>query len=128
MFQSIVAIFCGAGLGALLRWFLSLTLNEFFPDVPLGTLAANLIGGYAIGVAAVVFAAKAGLPPEWRLFVITGFLGGLTTFSTYSIEVMTHASQGEFGWAFAVAALHLMGSFTLTALGMWTARAWLAAA
>jgi CrcB protein len=127
LFYSIVAIFGGAGLGALLRWFLGLALNEFFPDVPLGTLAANLIGGYVIGVAAIVFAAKAGLPPEWRLFVITGFLGGLTTFSTYSVEVMTHAMQGEFGWAFAVAALHLMGSFTLTALGMWTARAWLAA-
>ncbi|MXN77492.1 fluoride efflux transporter CrcB [Burkholderia sp. 4701] len=128
MFQSIVAIFVGAGLGALLRWFLSLALNEFLPEVPLGTLAANLIGGYVIGIAAVVFAMRAGLPPEWRLFVITGFLGGLTTFSTFSAEVMTHALQGEFGWAFAVAALHLMGSFTLTALGMWTARAWLAAA
>ncbi|RQR56104.1 fluoride efflux transporter CrcB [Burkholderia sp. Bp9125] len=127
MFQSIVAIFVGAGFGALLRWFLSLALNEFLPEVPLGTLAANLIGGYVIGVAAVVFAMRAGLPPEWRLFVITGFLGGLTTFSTFSVEVMTHALQGEFGWAFAVAALHLMGSFTLTALGMWTARAWLAA-
>ena len=128
MFYSIVAIFVGAGLGALLRWFLSLALNAFFPAVPLGTLAANLIGGYVIGVAAVVFTTRVGLPPEWRLFVITGFLGGLTTFSTYSVEVMTHAVQGEFGWAFAVAALHLTGSFTLTALGMWTARAWLAAA
>ncbi|AOK52054.1 fluoride efflux transporter CrcB [Burkholderia stagnalis] len=128
MFQSIVAIFVGAGLGALLRWFLSLALNAFLPEVPLGTLAANLIGGYVIGIAVVVFATRAGLPPEWRLFVITGFLGGLTTFSTFSAEVMTHALQGEFGWAFAVAALHLMGSFTLTALGMWTARAWLAAA
>ncbi len=128
MLYSIVAIFIGAGLGALLRWFLSLGLNALLPEVPLGTLAANLIGGYVIGVAAVAFTAKAGLPPEWRLFVITGFLGGLTTFSTYSAEVMTHALQGEFGWAIAVAALHLMGSFTLTALGMWTARAWLAAA
>nr|WP_233620276.1 fluoride efflux transporter CrcB [Burkholderia multivorans] len=111
----------------MLRWFLSLALNALFPAVPLGTLAANLIGGYAIGVAAVVFTARVGLPPEWRLFVITGFLGGLTTFSTFSAEVMTHALQGESGWAFAVAALHLTGSFTLTALGMWTARAWLAA-
>jgi len=128
LFYSIVAIFVGAGLGALLRWFLSLALNEFFPAVPLGTLAANLIGGYVIGIAAVVFTTRVGLPPEWRLFVITGFLGGLTTFSTYSVEVMTHALQGEFGWAFAVAALHLTGSFALTALGMWTARAWLAAA
>lgn len=87
-----------------------------------------LDGGYVIGVAAVVFTTRVGLPPEWRLFVITGFLGGLTTFSTYSVEVMTHAVQGEFGWASVVAALHLTGSFTLTALGMWTARAWFAAA
>ncbi|HIE1649475.1 fluoride efflux transporter CrcB [Burkholderia cenocepacia] len=128
MFYSIVAIFVGAGLGALLRWCLSLTLNAFFPAVPLGTLAANLLGGYVVGVAAVVFTVRVGLPPEWRLFVITGFLGGLTTFSTYSVEVMTHALEGEFGWALAVAALHLTGSFALTALGMWTARAWLAAA
>ena len=104
MFYSIVASSSAPGFGALLRWFLSLALNEFFPAVPLGTLAANLIGGYVIGIAAVVFTTRAGLPPEWRLFVITGFLGGLTTFSTYSVEVMTHAVQGEFGWAFAVAA------------------------
>jgi CrcB protein len=128
LFYSIVAIFIGAGLGALLRWFLSIGLNAILPEVPLGTLAANLIGGYLIGFAIAVFGAKSGLPPEWRLFAITGFLGGLTTFSTFSAEVMTHALQGEFGWAFAVAALHLMGSFTLTALGMWTARMWLVAA
>ncbi|WP_179404384.1 fluoride efflux transporter CrcB [Burkholderia guangdongensis] len=127
MFYSIVAIFIGAGLGALLRWFLSLGLNAILPEVPLGTLASNLIGGYLIGFAVAAFGAKAGLPPEWRLFAITGFLGGLTTFSTYSAEVISHAMQGELGWALAVAALHLIGSFTLTALGMWTARAWLAA-
>ncbi|WP_323118400.1 fluoride efflux transporter CrcB [Burkholderia alba] len=128
MIYSILAIFIGAGLGALLRWFLSLTLNAVLPEVPLGTLASNLIGGYLIGIAAVVFTTKAGLPPEWRLFVITGFMGGLTTFSTYSVEVMTHVVQGEIGWAMTVAVLHLIGSFVLTGLGMWTARAWLIAA
>ncbi|MBF3723729.1 fluoride efflux transporter CrcB, partial [Burkholderia pseudomallei] len=95
MFYSIVAIFVGAGFGALLRWFLSIGLNALLPEVPLGTLASNLIGGYLIGIAVVAFATRAGLPPEWRLFVITGFMGGLTTFSTYSVEVMTHAVQGE---------------------------------
>ncbi|AOK29023.1 camphor resistance protein CrcB [Burkholderia singularis] len=125
MFYSIAAIFVGAGLGALLRWFLSLGLNAIFPAIPLGTLASNLIGGYLIGVAIAVFSAKAGLPPEWRLFVITGFMGGLTTFSTYSAEVISHLTQGELGWALAVAALHLIGSFTLTWLGMASARAWL---
>lgn len=127
MIYSILSIFVGAGLGALLRWGLSLGLNAVFPTIPLGTLAANLIGGYFIGVAAVLFAAKAGLPPELRLFVITGFMGGLTTFSTFSAEVVTLLSQGELGWGLAAAGLHLFGSFSLTALGMWTARLWLAA-
>ncbi|GAB7535493.1 fluoride efflux transporter CrcB [Burkholderia sp. 3C] len=125
MFPSIVAIFVGAGLGALLRWGLSLALNLIVPDLPLGTLASNLIGGYLIGVAIVFFGAKAGLAPEWRLFVITGFMGGLTTFSTYSAEVITHVVDGRLGWAAAVAFVHLLGSFALTFLGIWTARTWL---
>lgn len=125
MFYSVLAIFIGAGLGALLRWGLSLSLNAVIPELPLGTLASNLIGGYLIGVAAVYFTAKAGLAPEWRLFVITGFMGGLTTFSTYSVEVVSHMMQGEFGWGLAVAFVHLLGSFLLTGLGMWTARAML---
>ncbi|CAB3712691.1 fluoride efflux transporter CrcB [Trinickia soli] len=128
MIYSILSIFVGAGLGALLRWGLGLGLNAIFPTIPLGTLAANLIGGYLIGVAAVVFAAKAGLPPEWRLFVITGFMGGLTTFSTFSLEVVTLLTQDQPGWALLSAGLHLFGSFSLTALGMWTARVWLVAA
>lgn len=128
MIYSILSIFIGAGLGALLRWVLSLSLNAVFPTVPLGTLASNMIGGYLIGVAIVFFTAKAGIPPEWRLFVITGFMGGLTTFSTFSAEVVTLLSQGQIGWAVAASAVHMLGSFTLTALGMWTARIWLVAA
>lgn len=128
LIYSVLSIFIGAGLGALLRWVLGVGLNAVFPTIPLGTLAANLIGGYLIGVAAVFFAAKAGLPPEWRLFVITGFMGGLTTFSTFSAEVVTLLLQGQFGWGVAAAGVHLFGSFSLTALGMWTARVWLAAA
>jgi fluoride exporter len=120
---SIVAIFIGAGLGALLRWGLSLALNMVVPQLPLGTLASNLIGGYLIGVAIVVFNTKTGLPPEWRLFVITGFMGGLTTFSTYSAEVMQHVVDGRLGWAAIVAFVHLIGSFALTLLGIVTARA-----
>lgn len=126
MFSSIIAIFIGAGLGAVLRWGLSLALNLVVPNFPLGTLASNLIGGYLIGVAIVFFGTKAGLAPEWRLFVITGFMGGLTTFSTYSAEVVTHAVDGRLGWAAAVAFVHLVGSFALTFLGIWTARTWLA--
>ncbi|MCM2492263.1 fluoride efflux transporter CrcB [Burkholderia glumae] len=123
MLFSIAAIFIGAGLGALLRWSLSLALNLVVPHLPLGTLASNLIGGYLIGVAIVVFNTKAGLPPEWRLFVITGFMGGLTTFSTYSAEVVQHVVDGRLGWAATVAFVHLIGSFTLTLLGILTARA-----
>ena len=128
MIYSILSIFIGAGLGALLRWVLSLGLNAVFPAIPLGTFAANMLGGYLIGVAAVFFSFKAGLPPEWRLFVITGFIGGLTTFSTFSAEVVTSLAQGQLGWAIAEAGMHLFGSFALTALGMWTARIWLVAA
>jgi CrcB protein len=125
---SILSIFIGAGLGALLRWVLSLGFNAWFPMVPLGTLASNLIGAFLIGVAIVFFTAKAGLPPEWRLFVITGFMGGLTTFSTFSMEVVTLLTQGQIGWALIASALHMLGSFAFTALGIWTARACFAAA
>lgn len=85
---SILSVFIGAGLGACLRWWLGLRLNALFPLIPPGTLAANLIGGYIIGVAVAFFAFKGQIPTEARLFVITGFLGGLTTFSTFSSEVV----------------------------------------
>ncbi len=124
MIYSILSIFIGAGLGALLRWVLSFGFNTWFPMVPLGTLASNLIGAFLIGVAVVFFTVRAGLPPEWRLFVITGFMGGLTTFSTFSIEVVTLLAQGQIGWALTESALHMFGSFAFTALGIWTARAW----
>jgi len=119
------AVGVGAAFGAWLRWWLSLRLNPLFPAVPLplGTLAANLIGGYLVGVAVGIFAQYQGLAPEWRLFTITGFLGGLTTFSTFSAEVVALLSQGELQWAIATAAAHLTGSLVLTALGMATVRA-----
>jgi len=128
LWYSFVAVFVGAGLGALLRWHLGMALNTWFPNVPLGTLAANLIGGYCVGIAVVVFTAKTALPPEWRLFVITGLMGGLTTFSTYSVEVVTHLLAGRLSWALILASVHLVGSWTLTLLGIWTARVWLAIA
>lgn len=118
----ILSVFLGAGLGACLRWWLGLILNPVFPTVPLGTLAANLLGGYLVGVAAAFFSLKSGLPPEVRLLVITGFLGGLTTFSTFSTEVVTLLGRAQFGWALATASVHLMGSLALTALGMLTAQ------
>jgi CrcB protein len=115
---SVLAVFGGAGFGALLRWSLGIWLNPLFPTVPLGTLAANLIGGLLVGVASAFFTHNASLPPEWRLLVITGFMGGLTTFSTFSIEVVTLISRQQYGWALSTAGVHLAGSLLLTAIGV----------
>jgi fluoride exporter len=120
MLSSVLSIAAGASLGALLRWFLAGRFNPLFPAVPLGTLAANLVGGYLVGVAVAVFAEAPQLSPQARLFVITGFLGGLTTFSTFSAEVVTQLQQGRTAWALAMAFAHMLGSFALTALGIAT--------
>lgn len=119
----VFAVFGGAGLGALLRWWLGGWLNPVFPTVPLGTVAANLIGGLLVGAASAYFARHAGAAPEWRLFVITGFMGGLTTFSTFSVEVVTLISRHEYAWAGAAAGIHLAGSLVLTAIGIVAANA-----
>ena len=117
---AVIAISLGAALGALLRWGLGVGLNHLFPAVPPGTLAANLVGGYLIGLAMALFAQAPDVPPEWRLFVITGFLGGLTTFSTFSAEVVAALQQGRIGWAAATIGTHVMGSLGLTLLGLAT--------
>ena len=123
---AVAAIAAGASLGALLRWLLAGRFNPLFPALPLGTLAANLLGGYLIGIAVALFAQLPELSPQVRLFVITGFLGGLTTFSTFSAEVVTQLQQGHTAWALATALAHLVGSFALTALGILTV-SWLRA-
>jgi CrcB protein len=115
-----LAIGLGAAFGAWLRWGLGVWLNPVFPTLPYGTLAANLLGGYLIGVAIAFFVQHPGLSPEWRLFAITGFLGGLTTFSTFSAEVFTLISRNQLGWALTTASAHLFGSLAMTALGVWT--------
>jgi len=120
MWRAIAAVGIGASLGALLRWWLGATLNPHFPTIPPGTLTANLIGGYVVGVAVAVFATYPALSPEWRLFVITGFCGGLTTFSTFSAEVVTLMQQGRAAWALAAAATHLLGSVMMTFAGIGT--------
>jgi CrcB protein len=120
---SILAVFGGAGAGALLRWWLGAVLNPAFPTVPLGTVAANLIGGLLVGVASAFFAHNASLPPEWRLLIITGFMGGLTTFSTFSVEVVTLLGRQEYWWALGAASVHLIGSLMLTAVGILIANA-----
>ena len=120
---AILAVSLGAALGALLRWWLGLTLNALLPSLPPGTLAANLIGGYLIGLSVAWLGAHSEFPPEVRLLVVTGFLGGLTTFSSYSAEVVGLLVNGRYAWALACALVHLLGSFALTALGMATYRA-----
>ncbi|UUX95735.1 fluoride efflux transporter CrcB [Aquabacterium sp. J223] len=124
MASSVFAIGLGAALGALLRWALSLRLNGLWPALPLGTLAANLVGGYLVGVAVGVFAQHPGLSPLWRLFLVTGFLGGLTTFSTFSAEVVDALTDGRTGAAVLAVALHLGGSLALTLLGIATVGLW----
>lgn len=118
-----IAIAVGAMLGAWARWGLGLWLNPLFPTMPLGTLAANLIGGYLIGAAVAVFHINVELPPELRLFFVTGFLGALTTFSTFSAEVVALVRTAQYAWAFGAASLHLFGSLLMTALGIWTVHA-----
>jgi|SRR5687767_6378517 fluoride exporter len=119
MWKSIVAVCVGASIGALLRWGLSAQLNSLFPAIPPGTLVSNLIGGYIVGVAIALFAASH-WPLEWRLFVITGFCGGLTTFSTFSAELVVLLQQGRALWAVAAAAAHLAGSLAMTFAGIAT--------
>jgi CrcB protein len=113
-----VSVFVGAGLGAVLRWWLGARLNPLFPTLPLGTLAANLLGGLLIGIAIAWLNRHPGLPPELRLLLITGFLGGLTTFSTFSAEVVGLLGRGEYLWGTAAALAHLVGSLALTAVGV----------
>jgi len=120
MWKPIVAIALGGSLGALLRWWLGLTLNAYFPAIPPGTLVANLLGGYVVGVAVAFFASYSALAPEWRLFVITGFCGGLTTFSTFSAEVVTLLQQGRSLLALGAAGTHLIGSLVMTFAGIGT--------
>jgi CrcB protein len=117
--KTVVAVSLGASLGALLRLALSESLNATFPAIPPGTLLSNLIGGYVVGIA-IAFFATSNLPLEWRLFVITGFCGGLTTFSTFSAELVVLLQQGRAGWAIAAAGAHLVGSVCMTFAGIGT--------
>jgi len=122
MWSPVLAISFGAAAGALLRWQLGVRMNGLLTLLPLGTLTANLIGGYIIGVAVAYLAEAPNLAPEWRLFIITGFCGGLTTFSTFSAEVVARIQQGQLNWAFATIAAHLIGSLIMTFAGIATMR------
>ena len=119
----LVAVGLGAALGAWARWGLGSWLNDRLASLPLGTLAANLVGGYLVGIAVAAFSVRHDIPVEWRLFIVTGFLGGLTTFSTFSAENVAMLTRGEFTPALLHAGAHLFGSLALTALGIATWRA-----
>jgi len=120
--SSIAAVGVGAAVGAWLRWALSISLNPIFPTIPLGTLTANLVGGLLMGIAMELITRHALLAPEVRLLVTTGFLGGLTTFSTFSAEVTTLLVRREWMWGALTVGLHVVGSVALTVLGILLAR------
>ena len=115
---SIIAIFVGAGFGALARWLLGMALNPVFPTVPLGTLAANLVGGLLMGATMGLFEQFQTLPPALRLAIATGFLGGLTTFSTFSAETVTLLLRQQYGWTAAIVVAHTAGSIIATLAGI----------
>jgi CrcB protein len=120
MLKSVISISIGASLGALLRWRLGVWLNSLAPTLPPGTLVANLAGGYVIGLATGFFATSSSIAPEWRLFIITGFCGGLTTFSTFSAELVSLFQQGRVLWACGAMCAHLVGSVVMTFAGIGT--------
>ena len=120
MWKSILAIALGAVLGALLRWQLGAKFNSLFPTIPPGTLVANLIGAYVIGLGIAFFATFSAISPEWRLLVVTGFCGCLTTFSTFSAEITTLLQQGRIAWALGAVTAHVVGSVVMTFAGIAT--------
>ena len=120
LIRSLLAIALGASLGAILRWGLGMAFNALFPVIPPGTWLANMFGGYLMGIALAYFSQHADLTPEWRLFIITGFLGGLTTFSTFSAEVTTLIQQERMLWASMAVSAHVIGSLLMTFLGLAT--------
>lgn len=119
----LLAVGVGAALGAWLRWWFGLWLNSVLPVLPLGTLAANLFGAYLMGLAMVLFTEHSAIPPEARLFIATGFLGGLTTFSTFSAETVTLMLRAQYLWVVGIVSLHVFGSLAMTLLGIWSAKA-----
>lgn len=121
-FSSWLAVGGGAAVGAWLRWGLGIVLNPVFPTVPLGTLASNLVAGFLMGVAMELITRNAAMPPETRLLMTTGFLGGLSTFSAFSAEIVTLLSHKEYLWGAITVSAHVIGSVVLTILGIFAIR------
>ena len=120
---SVLAIFFGAGFGALLRAWFNALMEPFSSSIPMGTLMANLVGAYFVGVALAYFIDQPSISPQWRLFIITGFLGGLTTFSSFSADVVMLMQRDQLMLALGLALMHVCGSLLLTFLGIWTIHA-----
>lgn len=117
MYYSLAAIALGSILGGWSRWWVGLKMNSLHPSIPIGTVAVNLIGGFIIGFA-IAFFAQSQLSQNYKLFVITGFCGGLTTFSTFSLEVVTLLQQGRISTAMLVISIHVIGALLCTVAGM----------
>ena len=122
--QSLCAVMLGGSLGAALRWGLSATMNHRWSAMPLGTWLANLLGGFLVGVAVAWFSKHADMDPAWRLFVITGLLGGLTTLSSFSAEVVSMLQSERYQWALTTVALHVLGSLLMTVIGIRLVESW----
>lgn len=120
MWKPLLSIAIGSSFGGILRWLLSLKFNSLLPNLPLGTLAANLVAGYLVGLAVAYFAQSPTFSPEWRLLLITGFCGGLSTFSTFSVEIISLMQRGLYGWAMGAIAIHVTGSLIMTFAGILT--------
>lgn len=119
MIQLFFAVFIGGGTGSVLRWFLGMKLNPLHHAIPIGTLTANLAGAFIIGMGLAWFNRMTHIDPLWKLLITTGFCGGLTTFSTFSAEVVFLLQDGRTGWALLNVAVNLLGSFAMTALAFW---------
>ncbi len=117
-FYSLLAVMIGGALGSVLRWMCGLAFNPLLPNLPLGTLAVNLVGGFVIGIAMAWFDHFANAPQEWRLFVITGFCGGFTTFSAFSGETVGLLLRAQYGWSLAIVTAHVLGSLLMTLAGI----------
>ncbi|WP_313130097.1 fluoride efflux transporter CrcB [Pseudescherichia vulneris] len=119
MIQLFFAVFIGGGTGSVLRWFLGMRLNPLHHAIPIGTLTANLTGAFIIGMGLAWFNRMTHIDPLWKLLITTGFCGGLTTFSTFSAEVVFLLQDGRAGWALLNVTVNLLGSFAMTALAFW---------